>query len=197
MDPASQSACFLWVRGGISCALKAGPLGYDVELRNATGIPFLRKTAATMDAAANEAEYLRLLLDAETIPPPAGPLKPFALVVEDDPDSCDAFTEALRNIGVRALGVSNGEEAMRLARALLPDLLVVDYGLPDISGAEVCRQLRDDPETEPLPMIAVTGMPDALRDDGCVADAVLIKPCRVDTFIAAARLFLRPAAINV
>lgn len=193
MDSVSESGCFLWVRGGISCALRPVALGYDVELRNAAGIPFLRKTAATLDAAANEAEYLRLLLDAETIPPPAGPLKPFALVVEDDPDSCEAFTEALRNIGVRALGVSSGEEAVRLATALLPDLIVVDYRLPDISGAEVCRQLRAGPETEPVPIVAVTGVPDALRDDGCVADAVLTKPCRLDTFIAAARLFLRPA----
>jgi DNA-binding response OmpR family regulator len=60
-----------------------------------------------------------------------------------------------------------------------------------MNGAEVCRRLRDDPETEPVPVIAVTAVPDALRADGCGADAVLTKPCRLDTFLAAARLFLR------
>ena len=92
------------------------------------------------------------------------------------------------------MGLSNGREAVRLAKALTPDLIVVEYCLPDISGAEVCRRLRSDPETEPLPVIAVTGLPDALREDGCVADAILAKPCRLDTFVAAARLFLRTVA---
>ena len=184
----------LWVHGGITCVLRPALIGYDVELRNGAGVPFLRKSALTADAARNEAEYLRLLLESDTFAAPSGDLKPFALVVEDDPDSCDAFTEALKNIGVRAMGVGSGQEAVRLAKALTPDLLVVDYRLPDISGAEVCRQLRADPETEPLPMIAITGLPDALREDGCVADAILSKPCRLDTFIAAARLFLRPVA---
>jgi hypothetical protein len=44
-----------------------------------------------------------------------------------------------------------------------------------------------------VPIIAVTGAPDAMRADGCLADAILTKPCRLDTFLAASRLFLRPA----
>lgn len=194
MNPISQPPTSLWHHGGISCVLVAAAIGYDVELRNMGGVPFLRKAAETVDAARNEAEYLRLMLEADSITPPKGELKPFALVVEDDPDSCEAFTEALKSIGVRAMGVGNGHEAVRLAKALTPDLIIIDYRLPDITGAEVCRRLREDPETEPLPVIAVTGSPDALREDGCVADAILTKPCRIDTFVAAARLFLRSAA---
>ena len=181
-----------WQHGGIACAVVASGTGYDVELRNALGVPFLRKSASTRDAARNEAEYLRLLLSADSMPSVSTQLKPFALVVEDDVDNCDALTEALKSAGVRALGVQSGIEAVRLARALTPDLVVVDYRLPDISGAEVCRRLRDDPETQPLPIVAVTGSPEALREDGCAADAVLSKPCGLDTFIAAVRLFLRP-----
>ena len=183
----------LWSHGAITCGLVAAPLGYDVELRNATGVPFLRKAAATIDAARNEAEYLRLLLEADTVASLSADLKPFAIVIDDDPDNCDAFTEALKSIGVRAMGVATGQEGVRLARTLAPDLIVVDHRLPDISGAEVCRLLRADPVTEPLPIVAITGMPDAMRDDGCVADAILTKPCRLDTFVAAARLFLRGA----
>ena len=184
----------LWLSGGITCVLVPASAGFDVELRNASGTPFLRKAAATADAARNEAEFLRLLLDTDALPASAPAPKPFALVVEDDPDSRDAHTEALKGIGVRALGVSSGQEALKLAVTLAPDLIVIDHTLADVSGVEVCRRLRADPVTEPLPIIAVTGTPDTLREDGCVADAILTKPCSLDTFIAAAKLFLRSAA---
>ena len=181
----------VWHQAGIECVIVRSTPGYDVQLRNREGVAFLRKTAPTTEAACNEAEYLRLLLESDTLPAPASSLKPFALVVEDDEDNCDAFAEALKSVGIRALGVSRGIEGVRLAKALAPDLIVIDHLLPDITGAEVCRRLRDDPETEPVPVIAVTAAPEALRAEGCVADAVLTKPCRLDTFLAAARLFLR------
>lgn len=181
----------VWQHGGIACTVAPATLGFDVELRNSLGVPFLRKSAQTHDAARNEAEYLRLLLSADSIPAPSAELKPFALVVEDDLNNCDALTEALKTVGVRALGVQTGTEAVKLARALMPDLVVIDYRLPDMNGAEVCRRLRESPDTEPLPIIAVTGSPDELRSEGCMADAVLSKPCGLDTFIAAVRLFLR------
>jgi CheY-like chemotaxis protein len=183
----------VWRQASVACVVVPAAMGYDVELRNAHGVSFLRKTAATNEAARNEAEYLRLLLDSDHLPAGSAELKPFALVVEDDRDSCELFAEALKSVGIRALGVSQGKDAVRLAKALAPDLIVVDYRLPDITGAEVCRQLRDDPETEPVPIIAITGAPDAMRADGCLADAILTKPCRLDTFLAASRLFLRPA----
>jgi CheY-like chemotaxis protein len=182
----------LWQTAGIACVIVPASPGFDVQLRNGEGIAFLRKSAPTTEAAINEAEYLRLLLESDSLPAAASELKPFALVVEDDPDNCEAFAEALKSVGFRALGVNCGHEALRLARDLAPDLIVIDHRLPDISGAEVCRRLRDDPETEPLPVIAVTAAPEAMRAEGCLADAVLTKPCRLDTFLAAARLFLKP-----
>lgn len=186
----------LWRHAGIACVVVPSMPGYDVQLRNSQGVAFLRKRASTTEAACNEAEYLRLLLDSESLPLPAAGLKPFVLVVDDDTDSCEALAEALKSVGIRALGVAGGLEAERLAKWLAPDLMVIDYRLPDISGAELCRRLRGDPETEPIPVIAVTGAPDELRQDGCVADAVLTKPCQLDTFLAAARLFLRQTAVD-
>ena len=194
MHSGSAPSAAVWQHGGITCTLVPASIGYEVELRNASGVAFLRKCTSTAEAARNEAEYLRLLLEADHMPIASAEPKPFALVVEDDPDSCEAFAEALKAIGVRALGVSHGAEAIRLAKALSPDLIVIDYRLPDITGAEVCRRLRSDADTEPVPIIAVTGAPDAMRSDGCVADAVLSKPCELETFLAAARLFLRPPA---
>lgn len=182
----------VWRHAGVACVVVPAGLGYDVELRNAEGVAFLRKTAGTNEAARNEAEYLRLLLECDSLPAGSAELKPFALVIEDDADDCGAFAEALKSAGIRALGVSRGMDAVRLARALAPDLIVVDYRLPDITGAEVCRRLRDDPATEAVPIIAVTDAPDAMRAGGCMADAILTKPCRFDTFLAASRLFLRP-----
>ena len=186
----------VWQHAGVVCVVVPASFGFDVELRNTEGVAFLRKSAATSEAACNEAEYLRLLLEADQLPTAASDLKPFALVVEDDLDNCEAFAEALKSVGMRVLGVNRGMEAARLAKALSPDLIVVDYRLPDITGAELCRRLRDDPDTEPVPIIAVTGAPDAMRADGCVADAILTKPCRMDTFLAASRLFLRPNRLN-
>jgi CheY-like chemotaxis protein len=180
----------IWQQDGVACVLMPAMLGYDVQLRNTEGVAFLRKSATTREAARNEAEYLRLLFESGTVPAPTATLKPFALVVEEDSDDCEAFAEALKAVGIRALSVSRGTEAVRLAKVLAPDLIVIDHRLPDISGAEVCRRLRADPETEPLPVIAMTAAPEAMRADGCVADAVLVKPCRLDTFLAAARLFL-------
>ena len=194
MDAGIGTSATVWQHGGITCTLAPASIGYEVELRNASGVAFLRKCAPTADAARNEAEYIRLLLEADHMAGVTAHPKPFALVVEDDPDSCDALSEALKAIGVRVLGVPNGTEALRLAKALSPDLIVIDYRLPDITGAEVCRRLRSDPDTELVPIIAVTGAPDVMRNDGCVADAILSKPCELDTFLAAARLFLRPVA---
>ena len=190
---ASDSSHPLWHHEGITCVVVPAAPGYDVQLRNTAGVAFLRKSAATTEAAFNEAEFLRLLLESDTLPAPPSALKPFALIVDDDEDNCDAFAEALKSVGIRALAVTRGLDGLRLAKALAPDLIIIDHRLPDVSGAEVCRRLRDDPETEPLPVIAVTAVPDALRAEGCVADAVLTKPCRLDTFLAAARLFLRSA----
>ena len=74
---------------------------------------------------------------------------------------------------------------------------MIDYKLPDVTGAEVCRRLRSDPETRSTPIIAVTASPEALRAEGCQADAVLATPCELDTLIAAARVFVRDLASDV
>jgi CheY-like chemotaxis protein len=186
-----DSAAELWSDESVRCVLVPHAHQVDVELRNADGSAFLRKTAPTRQAALNEAEYLRLLLHATARRPATGGLKPFALVIEDDLDSCDALGEALRVSGMRALGCRSGADGVCFARELMPDLVVVDYPVGDVNGAEVCRRLRAHPATADIPIIAVTASPQALRAEGCPADAVLSKPCQIDTLIAAARLFVR------
>lgn len=186
----------LWSDSTVKCVLVPRGQQLEVELRNADGSAFLRKTVQTREAALNEAEYLRLLLSAAGRPTPNRGLKPFALVIEDDRDNFDALIEGLRLSGMRTLRCRSGAEGLGLGRDLAPDLIVVDYALPDVSGAEVCRRLRETPETASTPIIAVTAAPEALRAEGCPADAVLTKPCPIDRLVAAARLFVRHLAVG-
>ena len=175
----------------VRCVLVPKGHQVEVELRNADGSPFLRKTAPTRQAALDQAEYLRLLLHEAGRNAPNGGLRPFALVIEDDRENRDGLSEALRTAGMRTLGCCNAREGVELARELSPDLVVVGYQLPDAGGAEVCRRLREDQVTARTPIIAVTASPEAVRAEGCQADAVLAKPCQLDTLISAARLFVR------
>jgi CheY-like chemotaxis protein len=179
----------LWREGGVRCVLVPAGAGTAVELRSEHGGVFLRKLAPGVTAARNEAEYLRLLLHHESTPPTASALKPFALIVEDEPDTAEAYREALRFHGVRALTVLNGRDALRRAEELIPDLIILDYRLPDVHGRELCRQLRANPETRPVPILVVTASPQD-DPDSEYPDAVLTKPCLLPTLLAASRLLL-------
>ena len=164
--------------------------GTAVELRSDHGGVFLRKQAPSITAARNEAEYLRLLMHHEPVPAPPSELKPFVLIVEDEQDTADAYREALRFDGVRALTVLTGRDALRRAEELIPDLIILDYRLPDVHGRELCRQLRANPETGQVPILVVTASPQDAPDSDC-PDAVLTKPCLLPTLLAASRLLLR------
>jgi CheY-like chemotaxis protein len=180
----------LWSERAVRCVIVPGSGETAVELRNEQGVPFLRKKAPTLTAARNEGEYLRLVLNRDTSPPGGGGLKPFALIVEDEIDTADAYREALRVSGVRALSAQTGREAIRLASELLPDLMILDYRLPDMHGAEVCRKMRANPATAAIPILVVTASPQDTFDDQC-PDAVLTKPCLLPTLLAASRLLLQ------
>jgi CheY-like chemotaxis protein len=189
-----EATAELWAEAAVRCVLVPHDHQIEVELRNADGSAFLRKVAPTRQAALNEAEYLRLLLHAAGRRGPGGGLKPFTLVIEDSRDNRDVLSEALRTSGMRALGCRTGAEGLCRARELTPDLVVLDHELPDLSGSEVCRRLREDPLTAATPVIVMTAAPDALRSEGCAPDAVLTRPCQIDTLIAAAWLFVRHLA---
>ena len=137
----------IWREGGVRCVMVPSSVGTAVELRTEQGGAFLRKQAPTITAARNEGEYLRLLLQRDAPAADASALKPFALIVEDEQDTADAYREALRFSGVRALTVPNGRDALRRAEELIPDLIILDYRLPDLHGRDLCRQLRANPDT--------------------------------------------------
>lgn len=78
------------------------------------------------------------------------------LIVEDDPASLDIFTTILRHGGYQVLTAQTGAEGVEIARARVPDLVVVDIGLPDGPGFGVLDELTDDPTTAHIPLIVCT-----------------------------------------
>ena len=123
----------VWKDGGVRCVMVPSGIGTAVELRTEHGA-VLRKQSPSVTAARNEAEYLRLLLQRHAAPPAESAPKPFALIVEDEQDTADAYREALRFNGVRVLTVPTGRDALRRAQELIPDLIILDYRLPDVHG---------------------------------------------------------------
>jgi CheY-like chemotaxis protein len=187
LDPISE----LWSNGTVQCVIVADGQGVQVELRNAAGAAFLRKYAPTFQAAMNEAEYLRLLLQAGARRIRPGALKPFALVIEENRKDSEVVIEALKVAGMRAFRSPTSAEGVCVAQEVIPDLIVLDYRMRDVNGPDVCRLLRESAATAAIPIIAVTSAPDTMCRKRCLADAILAKPCRIETLVAAARLFVR------
>lgn len=120
------------------------------------------------------------------------------LVAEDDEDAYELYSELLASAGFAVEGASDGPETLQRARALLPDLVLLDLALPRLNGIEVARQLRLDPRTREIPILAVSGhvrqkLPEAARRAGC--DGFVAKPCGLDDLLGEVRRLLgRPRA---
>ena len=78
------------------------------------------------------------------------------LVVEDNPDHRYVYTHVLRLAGYVVVEADTGDDALRIAGDSLPDVIVLDIGLPTIDGWEVARTLKGDARTRDIPIIAVT-----------------------------------------
>ena len=82
--------------------------------------------------------------------------KQHILVVDDEEDLLELIRYNLSKEGYRVTCVGNGEEALRMARKIGPDLIVLDVLLPQVDGLEVCRQLKGDAATRHIPIIMLT-----------------------------------------
>ncbi|HEY8073840.1 MAG TPA: response regulator [Labilithrix sp.] len=106
------------------------------------------------------------------------------LVVEDDPDGNELITTILERYGARVTSVATAAKALEALEAEPPDVLVSDIGLPDADGMELIRQVRERPEGQDLPAIALTAY--ASRQDAAKAisagfDAHVAKPVQPAT----------------
>jgi CheY-like chemotaxis protein len=115
------------------------------------------------------------------------------LVVDDYLDALDVWDVYLRAEGFNVLTASDGHQALAMAAAELPDLIVMDLELPGLSGIEIARQLRSRPSTRLTPLIAATGHShgaqlERARQAGF--DVILVKPCDPSTLLAEIRRLL-------
>lgn len=83
-------------------------------------------------------------------------VKPHILIVDDEPDALELIGFNLRNAGFDISTAEDGERALKMARDLQPDLIVLDVMLPEVDGLEVCKIIRRDPVTSGIPIIMLT-----------------------------------------
>jgi two-component system phosphate regulon response regulator PhoB len=81
---------------------------------------------------------------------------PKILIVDDEPDAVELVEFNLKSAGFEVVTAGDGNEALKKARASLPDLVVLDLMLPEVDGLEVCKILRRDPATSAIPIIMLT-----------------------------------------
>jgi two-component system cell cycle response regulator DivK len=115
------------------------------------------------------------------------------LIVEDNELNMKLFHDLLEAQGYETLETREGLSALSMARAHMPDLILMDIQLPEISGLEVTKWLKDDESLAHIPVIAVTafamkGDEERIREGGC--EAYLSKPISVGKFIETIRHFL-------
>jgi CheY-like chemotaxis protein len=87
----------------------------------------------------------------------SGALRKRVLVVDDNVDAAESIAMILRESGYDVRCVHDGPSALQAAKAYRPDVVVLDIGLPGMSGYDVARQLREQPEFRRTPLVAVTG----------------------------------------
>jgi len=84
--------------------------------------------------------------------------KPLVLVVDDNEQNLELILAYLEDVDCQTVSAANGIEALDIVRKKLPDLVLLDVMMPKISGFEVCRRMKNDPQTADIPIIMVTAL---------------------------------------
>jgi len=118
---------------------------------------------------------------------------PLILVVDDYEDAREMYAEYLRFCGFRVAEARNGNEALEQAFSLMPDLILMDLSLPGMDGWEATRQLKAEPRTARIPVVALTGHALAGASEGAKragCDSFVTKPCLPDDLVVEVRRML-------
>ncbi|HKZ96517.1 MAG TPA: response regulator [Hyphomicrobiaceae bacterium] len=115
------------------------------------------------------------------------------LIVEDNELNMKLFHDLLDAHGYRTIQTRNGLDAIALARKHRPSLILMDIQLPEVSGLEVTKWLKDDEDLRDIPVVAVTafamkGDEERIRSGGC--EAYISKPISVPMFLDTVRRFM-------
>lgn len=126
----------------------------------------------------------------DMFPREKGTTKRRVMIVDDDPDALAMMEKILTDEGVELVKVSNATEVGLKAAQLLPDLILLDFLMPEINGFDVCKALRNNELTRTIPIMAVTCLTkeqDIERIFECGADEYLPKPFKVDQLLEKVR----------
>ena len=121
-------------------------------------------------------------------------MSPYVLVIEDEDALATLLQYNLEKEGYRVGVATDGEEALTQVDERLPDLVVLDWMLPKVSGIEICRRLRANPKTRNLPIVMLTARgeeSDRVRGLDTGADDYLVKPFAMSELSARLRAVLR------
>ncbi|WP_207458844.1 response regulator [Azospirillum sp. SYSU D00513] len=115
------------------------------------------------------------------------------LIVEDNELNMKLFQDLLEAHGYETIQTANGLDALSLARQHRPNLILMDIQLPEVSGLEVTRRLKEDAELRSIPVIAVTafamrGDEEKIREGGC--EEYIAKPISVLKFLETVQKFV-------
>ena len=121
-------------------------------------------------------------------------MKPLVLIVEDEPPLVEVLRYNFQNAGFDTLTTMDGEEALIMVEEESPDLIVLDWMLPGLSGIEVCRTIRERRKTRATPIIMLTARGeegDRIRGLDAGADDYVVKPFSPNELVARARAVIR------
>jgi len=120
------------------------------------------------------------------------------LIVEDNELNMKLFADLLEAHGYETRQTREGLKAIGIARSFHPDLILMDIQLPEVSGLEVTKWIKDDKTLADIPVVAVTafamkgdGDEKRIRDGGC--EAYIAKPITVTSFLETVRKFVEAA----
>jgi two-component system, cell cycle response regulator DivK len=118
------------------------------------------------------------------------------LIIEDNEKNLKLLRDVLQVKGYRTLEARSGTEGLRLARAELPALVLMDIQLPDISGITALRQLRADPLTRAIPVVAVSASAMQEEQEKITAsgfDGYIMKPIDLKSFLEQVQRYAEPS----
>ena len=121
-------------------------------------------------------------------------LQPNVLIVEDEPPLVELLSYNLEKAGFQAHIARDGDEAILAVEERKPDLVLLDWMLPYVSGIEICRRIRRNPDTRDLPIIILTARgeeDDRIRGLEAGADDYVVKPFSPSELVARVRAVLR------
>jgi len=122
---------------------------------------------------------------------------PVVLLVEDNADTREMYASFLGAEGFRVLEAEDGLQALCQLAGEKPDLMLLDLGLPRLSGVQVLRAIRQQPRLADLPVVVVSGQLDLLNAaDEIAADVICPKPCEPEELLRVVRSVLDRAGAH-